>query len=57
MITPKNFERLMKELFEKNKGYQEMAHKDMDALMCRVLKELGYRDGVKIFLRTEKWYQ
>lgn len=31
-------------------------HISMDYLMCTVLRELGYDEGVDIFMNTEKWY-
>lgn len=34
----------------------ETAHEKMDDLMCQVLKELGYGDGIDIFSVTTKWY-
>lgn len=34
----------------------EMSHIAMDDLMCDTLKQLGYGEGVKIFLDTCKWY-
>jgi len=35
---------------------QEAAHSAMDDLMCQVLEELGYVDGIKIFKAADKWY-
>ena len=36
--------------------YTEWAHQPMDDLLCRVLCELGYQDGVKVFMEQDKWY-
>lgn len=35
---------------------EEVCHCEMDDLMCQVLTELGYGDGVKVFDETPKWY-
>ena len=34
----------------------EMAHILADELMCDLLRELGYGDGVDIFEKMYKWY-
>ena len=34
----------------------EGRHDEMDKLMCKLLRELGYGDGVDVFERQEKWY-
>ena len=34
----------------------EGQHDEMDKLMCELLRELGYGDGVDVFERQEKWY-
>ena len=34
----------------------EERHVDADALMCDLLRELGYGDGVEIFMNMYKWY-
>lgn len=35
---------------------EEVCHIRMDVLMSRVLTELGYGDGIKVFDETKKWY-
>ena len=37
-------------------GDIEASHEDADDLMCQVLTEWGYGDGVKIFEEMSKWY-
>ena len=32
-------------------------HIEMDELLCKVLKSLGYGEGIKIFENTNKWYE
>ena len=34
----------------------EMAHILADELMCKLLRELGYSEGVDIFEQMNKWY-
>lgn len=34
----------------------EMAHILADELMCKLLRELGYNEGVEIFEKMGKWY-
>jgi hypothetical protein len=53
-MTPKEFEEKMKEL--KNEHDPETAHFLMDELIVSLLVELGYEDGVEIFIRQTKWY-
>jgi hypothetical protein len=31
-------------------------HKEADKLMCQVLRERGFFEGVKVFEESEKWY-
>lgn len=37
-------------------GDFEETHIRMDAIMCELLRNLGYGEGVDIFLKTAKWY-
>lgn len=56
-MNPQEFYKKMKRLRGNNDDYDEEAtHKAMDNLMCEVLTELGYEDGVKVFKETYKWY-
>lgn len=36
--------------------FPEMAHILADELMCKLLRELGYGEGVDIFEKMDKWY-
>lgn len=56
IITPKEFENRMKEVLDENKEWIEGGHEDMDALLCEVLKSLGYEDGIDLYLNADKWY-
>lgn len=53
-MTPEEFAEAMKEIAEGNDP--ECVHSYMDDLMCQLLDDLGYEEGVNIFLDAEKWY-
>ena len=55
ILTPLEFYVRMKELMEEPYD-TEIKHIQMDALMCDLLRDLGYGAGVEIFLGTYKWY-
>ena len=54
-MTPEQFRDAMLKLAN-NQQDKEGRHCDMDDLLCAVLEELGYREGVRIFQDTDKWY-
>ena len=56
MITPKEFAEMMNEVKTNYKDDKETCHAKMDDILCMVLIDLGYEDGVMTFLRTSKWY-
>lgn len=57
-MTPEQFKERMlnisKEHYEEED--EEDSHRKMDKLMCEVLVELGYKDGVDIFKNMPKYY-
>ena len=59
-ISPDEFKKKMKEFQMKEEQLyffsKEEMHIAMDNLMCEVLENLGYKDGVEIFRNTGKWY-
>jgi hypothetical protein len=58
-MSPEEFKKRMNNLVEshqKRLGLKGI-HIFMDELMCEVLRELGYGEGVDIFMNTEKWYE
>ena len=61
-MKPDEFLEKMKEIVKRNRDAQsgyfdaETAHIKADELMCEVLKELGYEEGIKIFEDMERWY-
>ena len=58
-LTPEEFTNKMTELYKKyiiEKDDEEYAHGHMDELICELLINLGYEDGVRVFYATPKWY-
>lgn len=61
-MTPKEFademRRITNEELHKHDPYwdTEQIHIEMDSLMCSVLEDLGYSEGVDIFEKMPKWY-
>ena len=59
VLTPEEFKAAMFEIWhsKRSRYYDcEPRHIDADSLMCEVLRQLGYGDGVDIFENMEKWY-
>lgn len=54
-MTPNEFERKMQEIFN-NDDDTELNHEKADALLCEVLTQLGYENGITIFENAKKWY-
>lgn len=54
-ITPEEFKNRMISL-SSNEYNKEDAHIDADNLMCDILKEFGYEEGVNAFYKMDKWY-
>ena len=46
----------LKEEYIDEKYDKESFHMEADKLMCDLLVELGYGDGVQLFQKTPKWY-
>ena len=55
-MTPEEFWLKMCTLQTKYNNNPEILHIEMDKLICKLLKELGYKKGVEVFERAEKWY-
>ena len=55
-ITPDEFRDAMIDISNTTPGDVEVTHMMMDALMCDVLRSLGYEKGVDVFRGTYKWY-
>ena len=62
VMTPTEFLEALKEIDETTKrpGRQyddlEQFHSDADDLMCKILRDLGYGEGIDFFENHEKWY-
>jgi hypothetical protein len=56
-MTPDEFATEMKILFPDDEDYDvEGSHSTADDIMCDILIELGYTEGVEIFKKARKWY-
>lgn len=58
-LTPEEFTKQMQEAFDVyylEKDDEEEVHIVMDGIMCNLLRQLGYGDGVDIFNKTPMWY-
>ena len=55
-MSPEEFAKQMKNLSERYGDDEEMFHLMADGLLTAVLVDLGYEEGVKIFLDQPKWY-
>jgi len=54
-MSPEEFKEAMQVQAE-HKYDPECTHSNMDKLICNLLRELGYGEGVDIFEKAEKWY-
>ena len=54
-VTPKQFAEIMQMISEVEEG-TEYKHRTADFYMCEILRGLGYKDGIEIFEKMEKWY-
>jgi hypothetical protein len=52
-MSPKEFADRMRACRSPDK---EVQHCDADDLMCEVLRQLGYAEGVEVFEDMDKWY-
>lgn len=55
-ITPEAAALEMQRVHDEFYDDKERVHEEMDTFMCRLLKQLGYDEAVKIFVNTDKWY-
>lgn len=55
LMTPEEFKKTMESIVSASID-EEDCHINMDRLMCELLAELGYADGVAVFKHTAKWY-
>ncbi len=55
-ISPEEFKARMGQLFNPAEYDEEIAHCDADKLMCDLLRQIGYGEGIDIFEKSDKWY-
>ena len=55
-MTPEEFAERMKLINDNPSFDEERTHFLADALMCDVLRLLGYGEGVATFYQLDKWY-
>ena len=55
-MNTKEFYENMRLIKEKYKNDPEVLHLEMDNLMCTLLKDLGYGDGIEVFNSCEIFY-
>lgn len=55
-MLPEDFYKQMKEILNRYENDEEICHIRMADLMCNVLRNLGYGDGIDIFDEAPKWY-
>ena len=56
VMTPKAFAEAMEKIQKKHPHDERTIHEEMDALMCKILRRLGYSTGMDIFEGQTKWY-
>jgi hypothetical protein len=54
-MNSQDFALRMKSIVENNVDTEE-THRLADSLLCEVLNDLGYTEGVHIFNNIDKWY-
>lgn len=54
--SPEKFRDMMLDIVNTAPDDIEITHMMMDALMCDVLRALGYEKGIDVFRGTYKWY-
>jgi hypothetical protein len=55
-MNPETFKQKMYEIRDAEHNDVETKHIDADEIMCEVLIELGYGEGITIFQKMKKWY-
>jgi hypothetical protein len=55
-MTPEEFAAAMEQVFWDLAYDIEAAHWEADRLLCKMLRELGYDEGVDVFEEVKKFY-
>lgn len=56
ITDPQVFAEKMQQIADDPEMDTEQGHVRADALMCELLKKLGYEDGVAIYEAMSRWY-
>lgn len=61
VMTPAEFAEAMEDIRNYESGHgigydKEVRHVSMDNLMCNVLRQLGYGEGIDLYEQTSRWY-
>jgi hypothetical protein len=56
VMSPEEFAKAMNKMFDNQSKDKENAHRSADALMLKILTDLGYGEGVEAFKKMPKWY-
>lgn len=58
-MTPKEFKQAMADArhkYDEGEYDEEVVHGNMDYIICELLRDLGYGEGIDIFDNTPMWY-
>lgn len=55
LISPTSFAEQVKRIVDKAGDDYEQSHIELDALLCRVLEQNGYTEGVQMYREAKKW--
>lgn len=55
-MTSQEFAEKMKAIEDKHDGDWEVIHSQGDDLMCILLRELGYSDGIDVYETWVRWH-
>lgn len=55
LLSPKRFAERVQQIIQEEGEDYERSHTRLDELLCQVLEQNGYGDGVNIYRKTPKW--
>ena len=55
-MTPEDFARAMQIIYNDHYDDTEVLHAEMDTLLIKTLRELGYSEGCDLYVSAPKWY-
>jgi len=56
VMTPQEFADKIRAIEETHGGDNEAMHSEADDLMCKLLREMGYGEGIAIYEEWTRWY-